>query len=156
MTPIWEQPSPEEEKECCTGGIGWLCWSHRNGITFSGAEQQAVFLETTTSISARSWELSSGEERFGRISRNWTRLNFHLAHHLFLAVIGKADCRSEVQPGATFGFGSKGWRVHLEIVVWCLRVVGRTCRKARCLQDPALVITATKLILHDWSVWGWV
>lgn len=49
------------------------------GIMFSSAEKQAVFLETITRISSRSWELSSrGEDGFGCISRNWIRLNFHL------------------------------------------------------------------------------
>ena len=65
-----------------------LGWSHGNGISFSGAEQQAMCLETR--ISARSWELSSsGEEKLGRISRNQIRLNFHLARHLFLVVMGR-------------------------------------------------------------------
>lgn len=92
---------------------------------FSGAEQQAVYLETTTRISARSSELSSGgEERFGHVSRNQIRLSFHLAHQLFLVVMGGADCWSEAQPGATFGFGSKGRRVHLAVVCF-LCVVGR-------------------------------
>lgn len=116
-----------------------LCWSHGNGIMFSGAEQQALYLETR--ISARSWELSSGgEERLGRISRNWIRLNFHLACHLFLVVMGKAGGQSEAQPGATFGFGSKRWRAHLAVVAPCSHVAGRVCRKVRCLQDPVLVI----------------
>ena len=55
-----------------------LWWSHGNGIMFSDVEQQAMYLETTTRISARSWELSSrGEETFESISRNQIRLNFH-------------------------------------------------------------------------------
>lgn len=83
-----------------------LCWSHGNGIMFSSAEQQALYLETR--IFARSWGLSSGgEERLGHISRNRIRLNFHLARHLFLVMMGKAGSWSDAQPGATFGFGSK-------------------------------------------------
>lgn len=65
-----------------------LCCSHGTGIMFSGAEQSAVYLETTTRISVGSWELRSGEDRLGLSSRNQVRLNFHLAHHLFLVVMG--------------------------------------------------------------------
>lgn len=86
---------------------------------FSGAEQQAVFLETIARISARNWELSGrGADGFGCISRNRIRLNFHLAHYLFLVVVGRAGCRGEVHSGATFGFGSEGWEVHVAVVVW--------------------------------------
>lgn len=127
-----------------------LCWSHGNGVMFSSAEQQAVYLETIKRISARSWELSGREEDgFGCISRNWIRLNFHLAHYLFLVVMGRAGCRGEAQSGATFGFGSEGWRVRVAVVIQHLYAVGRTCRKARCLQGPVLVVTALRVILCD-------
>lgn len=117
---------------------------------FSSAEQQAVYLETITRISARSWELSSrSEDRFGCISRNWIRLNFHWAHYLFLVVMGKAGCWRKAQSGATFDFGSEGWRVLVGIVIQQLYAVGRTCRKARCLQGPVLAITALRVILCD-------
>lgn len=90
---------------------------------FSGAEQQAVFLETIARISTRSWELSSrGADRFGCISRNRIRLNFHLAHYLFLVVMGRAGCWGEAQSGATFGFGSEGWKVHVAVVICTLHI----------------------------------
>lgn len=129
-----------------------LCWNHGNGIMFRGAEQQAVFLETVTRVFARSWEVGSrGEDRFGCISRNWIRLNIHLAHYLFLVVMGRAGClgRGGAQSGATFGFGSDGWRLRVTVVFWHLYAVGRTCRKARCLQSPVLAITALRNILCD-------
>lgn len=116
-------------------------------IMFSSAEQEAVFLEIIIRISARSWELSSREDGFGCISRNWIRLNFHLAYYLFLVVVGRAGWGGEAQSGATFGFGSEGWRLHVIVVIWHLYAMGRTCRKARCLQSPVLAITALRVIL---------
>lgn len=80
-------------------------------------------LETARRISAGSWDVSGGEEeRFGRISRNQIRLNFHWAYHLFLVVRASGGCWSEAQPGATLGFGSKGWTGYLAGVLWCFSV----------------------------------
>lgn len=153
MTPSWEAQSPEEANEAVAQEELDDCWSHGNGIMFSGAEEQAVFLETIARISARNWELSGrGADGFRHISRNRIRLNFHLAHYLFLVVMGRACCWGEAQSGATFGFGSGGWEGQVAVVIWhitYLHAVGRTCRKARCLQSPVLAITALRVILCD-------
>lgn len=67
----------------------------------------------------------------------------------FLVVMGRAGCRGEAQSGATFGFGSEGWRVRVAVVIQHFYAVGTTCRKARCLQGPVLVVTALRVILCD-------